>query len=66
MVNTAGRTGVPVRVDHSVETEVRDLFARVGTEAGRLDVLVNSVAGEDPRLPGINPWRNSTWTKACR
>src|SRR5260370_3405449 len=36
LVTAAGGTGVPVRVDHTVETEVRDLFARVGTEAGRL------------------------------
>jgi NAD(P)-dependent dehydrogenase (short-subunit alcohol dehydrogenase family) len=38
-----------------VETEVRDLFARVGKEAGRLDVLVNSVAGEDPALAWHEP-----------
>ena len=50
LVTAAGGTGVPVRVDHTVETEVRDLFARVGKEVGRLDVLVNSVAGEDPSL----------------
>src|SRR6516164_3697864 len=43
LVTAAGGTGVPVRVDHTAETEVRDLLARVGKEAGRLDVLVNSV-----------------------
>jgi NAD(P)-dependent dehydrogenase (short-subunit alcohol dehydrogenase family) len=51
LVTAAGGTGVAVRVDHTVESEVRDLFARVGKEVGRLDVLVNSVAGEDPALP---------------
>src|SRR6516165_12679368 len=55
LVTVAGGTGVPVRVDHTVETEVRDLFARVGKEAGRLDVLVNSVAGEDPTLAWHEP-----------
>jgi NAD(P)-dependent dehydrogenase (short-subunit alcohol dehydrogenase family) len=55
LVTAAGGTGVPVRVDHTVETEVGDLFARVGQEAGRLDVLVNSVAGEDPTLAWQEP-----------
>jgi len=55
LVTAGGGTGVPVRVDHTVETEVRDLFARVGKEAGRLDVLVNSVAGEDPTLAWHEP-----------
>ena len=30
LVRAAGGTGVPVGVDHTVETEVRGLFARVG------------------------------------
>jgi len=55
LVTAAGGTGVPVRVDHTVEAEVRKLFARVGKEAGRLDVLVNSVAGEDPTLAWQEP-----------
>jgi NAD(P)-dependent dehydrogenase (short-subunit alcohol dehydrogenase family) len=55
LVTAAGGTGVPVRVDHTVEAEVRKLFARVGKEAGRLDVLVNSVAGEDPALACQEP-----------
>jgi len=38
-------------VDHGVEAEVKKLFARVAKEQGRLDVLVNSVAGEDPEFP---------------
>ena len=58
LVTAAGGTGVPVRVDHTVETQVRDLFARVGKEAGRLDVLVNSVAGEDPALAWHEPLAN--------
>ena len=43
---------IPVRVDHAVEAEVEALFGRVEAEQGRLDVLVNSIAGEDPLLGG--------------
>src|SRR4051794_14550688 len=46
LVTAAGGAGAPVRVDHTAEAEVRDLFARVDAEQGRLDVLVNCVAGE--------------------
>ena len=52
LVTAAGGTGVAVRVDHTVEDEVRALFARVAGETGRLDVVVDSVAGEDPGLGG--------------
>jgi NAD(P)-dependent dehydrogenase (short-subunit alcohol dehydrogenase family) len=55
MVTAAGGTGVAVRVDHTVEAEVRDLFARVEAEHGRLDVLVDSVAGEDPTFKWRQP-----------
>ena len=48
MIHAAGGTAIPVRVDHTVEAEVEALFARVQREHGRLDVVVDSVAGEDP------------------
>ena len=50
MVEAAGGTGVAVRVDHTVEAEVESLFARVVRERGRLDIVADSVAGEDPLL----------------
>ena len=50
MIADAGGTALPVRVDHTVESEVEGLFARVQSERGRLDVLVNSIAGEDPMM----------------
>ena len=50
MVGAAGGTGVAVRVDHTVEAEVESLFARVVRERGRLDIVADSVAGEDPLL----------------
>jgi NAD(P)-dependent dehydrogenase (short-subunit alcohol dehydrogenase family) len=37
-------------VDHTIEPEVQALFERVRREHGRLDVLVNSIAGEDPMM----------------
>jgi NAD(P)-dependent dehydrogenase (short-subunit alcohol dehydrogenase family) len=46
----AGGAAIAVRVDHTVESEVEALFARVDREQGRLDVLVNSIAGEEPMM----------------
>jgi NAD(P)-dependent dehydrogenase (short-subunit alcohol dehydrogenase family) len=50
MIRTAGGTAIPVRVDHTVESEVEALFKRVDREHGRLDILVNSIAGEEPMM----------------
>src|SRR5262245_39865949 len=55
LVTAAGGTGIAVRVDHTAEEEVRRLFAQVEKDRGRLDVLVNSVAGEDPTLAWHEP-----------
>jgi NAD(P)-dependent dehydrogenase (short-subunit alcohol dehydrogenase family) len=52
MITAGGGTAVAVRVDHTDESQVEALFARVHREQKRLDVLVNSVAGEDPRMGG--------------
>jgi NAD(P)-dependent dehydrogenase (short-subunit alcohol dehydrogenase family) len=49
-ITAAGGAAFAVRVDHTVEAEVEALFARVKREQGRLDVLVNSIAGEDPLM----------------
>src|SRR5215470_9701630 len=46
MIVGAGGTAVAVRVDHTVEADVEALFKRVNEEHGRIDVLVNSIAGE--------------------
>ena len=50
MIQAAGGTAVAVRVDHTVEAEVDALFERVEAEQGRVDVLVNCIAGEDPLM----------------
>src|SRR5579884_2627438 len=50
MITAAGGTAIALRVDHGVEADVRALFERIERDHGRLDVLVNSVAGEDPMM----------------
>ena len=50
MIGDAGGRAIPVRVDHSVEAEVKALFRRIARTHRRLDVLVNSIAGEDPMM----------------
>jgi NAD(P)-dependent dehydrogenase (short-subunit alcohol dehydrogenase family) len=50
MINAAGGTAISVRVDHTVESEVEKLFGRIDREHGRVDVVVNSIAGEDPMM----------------
>jgi NAD(P)-dependent dehydrogenase (short-subunit alcohol dehydrogenase family) len=50
MISAAGGTAVAVRVDHTSESQVEALVAGIDREHGRLDVLVNSIAGEDPMM----------------
>jgi NAD(P)-dependent dehydrogenase (short-subunit alcohol dehydrogenase family) len=50
MIVAAGGTAIPVRVDHTKESEVAALFARIDREHGRLDVVADSVGGEDPMM----------------
>ncbi|MBZ0236969.1 MAG: SDR family oxidoreductase [Deltaproteobacteria bacterium] len=44
-VTTAGGHGIAVRCDHTDPAQVRELFARVERERGRLDLLVNNAWG---------------------
>ena len=48
MIAAAGGAAIAVRVDHTVESEVEALFARIDREHKQVDVLVNCIAGEDP------------------
>jgi len=50
LITTAGGAAIAVRVDHTVEEDVEALVQQIDRERGRLDVLVNCVAGEDPML----------------
>ncbi len=56
LVTEAGGDGIAVRVDHTDEAAVVALFEQVARDHGRLDVLANSVAGEDPLLGGWGPF----------
>jgi NAD(P)-dependent dehydrogenase (short-subunit alcohol dehydrogenase family) len=58
MIAAAGGTAIPVRVDHTVEPDVKALVDRIDRERGRLDILVDSVAGEEPMM---HQW-GSFWT----
>jgi NAD(P)-dependent dehydrogenase (short-subunit alcohol dehydrogenase family) len=44
-VTAAGGSGIAVRCDHTDETQVRALIARIEGEHGKLDVLVNNAWG---------------------
>lgn len=57
LIEEAGGRATAVRVDHTHEDEVESLAARIRSESGRLDVLVNSIWGADPMLN----WAQRFW-----
>lgn len=57
LIEQAGGRAVAVRTDHTNEEDVKRLADRVRGEAGRLDVLVNSIWGADPMLN----WSQRFW-----
>jgi NAD(P)-dependent dehydrogenase (short-subunit alcohol dehydrogenase family) len=50
MIKAAGGTATALRVDHTNEKEVRALFRRIMRAHKRIDIVVDSVAGEDPLM----------------
>jgi NAD(P)-dependent dehydrogenase (short-subunit alcohol dehydrogenase family) len=50
MINAGGGTATALRVDHTSENEVKALFRRIMRVHKRVDVVVDSVAGEDPLM----------------
>ena len=50
MITAAGGKAIAVRVDHTNEVEVKALFRRIMRTHKRVDVVVDSVAGEDPLM----------------
>src|SRR6476659_1028443 len=50
MIKDAGGNAIAVRVDHTVESEVKALFRRILRAHKRIDIVANSVAGEDPMM----------------
>ncbi len=57
LIEQSGGRAHGLRVDHTREQEVAALAARIRTEAGRLDVLVNSIWGADPMIN----WAHRFW-----
>ncbi len=67
-VDELGGRGIPVRVDHARDEEVRALFERVHQEQGRLDILVNNAYKiPDPPVWGGGFWEHplSVWDDQC-
>ena len=52
LITAAGGNAVALRVDHTDDAQVEVLFSQVQHEQKRLDILVNSISGEDPRMNG--------------
>jgi NAD(P)-dependent dehydrogenase (short-subunit alcohol dehydrogenase family) len=50
MIKAAGGLATAVRVDHTNEKEVKALFRRILRTHQRIDIVVDSVAGEDPLM----------------
>src|SRR5262252_8921999 len=50
IIAAAGGEAVALRVDHTKEAEVKALFRRILRAHKRIDIVVDSVAGEDPLM----------------
>jgi NAD(P)-dependent dehydrogenase (short-subunit alcohol dehydrogenase family) len=50
MIKAAGGSAIALRVDHTSEKDVKKLFGRIMRVHKRIDVVVDSVAGEDPLM----------------
>lgn len=56
-VTAAGGVGIAVRADHTEESAVEALFARVRADHGKLDLLVNDIWGGD----ALTEWGKAFW-----
>jgi NAD(P)-dependent dehydrogenase (short-subunit alcohol dehydrogenase family) len=50
IIKDAGGTAIAVRVDHTNERDVKVLFRRIARAHKRIDIVIDSVAGEDPLM----------------
>jgi NAD(P)-dependent dehydrogenase (short-subunit alcohol dehydrogenase family) len=57
LVTEAGGSGIAVQVDHLESQQVADLVARIDSEHGRLDVLVNDIWGGEK----LFAWDKPVW-----
>jgi NAD(P)-dependent dehydrogenase (short-subunit alcohol dehydrogenase family) len=56
-VTAAGGTGIAIAVDHLEPGQVQEAVARIDSEAGRLDVLVNDIWGGEQ----LFEWSTPVW-----
>jgi NAD(P)-dependent dehydrogenase (short-subunit alcohol dehydrogenase family) len=61
LVTSLGGTGIAVPVDHLVPEQVHDLAARIRTELGHIDVLVNDIWGGETLKGGPADWNTPIW-----
>ncbi len=61
LVTALGGVGVAVPVDHLSDEEVRALAARIRTDHGRLDILVNDIWGAELLKGGPAEWNTPIW-----
>lgn len=57
LVDRWGGKGIPVRVDHTEEEEVKRLIDKISRENGKLDILINDVWGGDR----LTEWGKPFW-----
>ena len=57
LVTAEGGRGIAVRADHTVEPEVEGLFARIRSDHGQLDIVVNDIWGGD----ALTEWGSPFW-----
>jgi NAD(P)-dependent dehydrogenase (short-subunit alcohol dehydrogenase family) len=61
MVTAHGGVGIPIKVDHSDESQVMALFERIAQEQnGRLDILINDIGGYPECSSAVN-WNAQMW-----
>ncbi len=63
MVTARGGIGIPIRCDHTRDSEVEAIFDRVGRDQGRLDILVNCTWGgnENTEKFEVPFWEQPLW-----
>ena len=61
-VTAAGGAGIPIAVDHLEPSEVEGLVARIESESGRLDLLVNDIWGGEL----LFEWNKPVWEHDLR
>lgn len=57
LVDEAGGNGIAVQTDHGDDAQIEALFARIGAEQGKLDILVNNVY----KIPDPPAWGGGFW-----